>query len=297
MEATKSGTISRNKFFFFDYVIKVVTKVFSHYFTKCLFSIFPNIFAILKIFFSNFSLPERPLNSEEYHSIYFKARLKEGKKVQLFLSYGNQSESIDLYKKTDIVQTTFCYDLEDPFEDIFILMHSYQDSEESVLEFTYGWKDISLKLGEPPKNTTITPRSPATFLIRHAYRDDAHRDDRFVLNVETLNQESENVCMVVSVYNYECPLKNKAYNIRSAQLWATALKSATITIRADKFCFESNFYVSVVVPPDDGLCLENYVQHAGEKCNKTTFPPNYSKLDTRVKEISVKIEKVASYSR
>ena len=37
-------------------------------------------------------------------------------------------------------------------------------------------------------------------------------------------------------------------------MWATGLKSVTMTIRADKFCFKGNFYVSVVVLPDDNEC-------------------------------------------
>ena len=41
---------------------------------------------------------------------------------------------------------------------------------------------------------------------------------------------------------------------QSSEMWATGLKSVTMTIRADKFCFKGNFYVSVVVLPDDGEC-------------------------------------------
>ena len=41
---------------------------------------------------------------------------------------------------------------------------------------------------------------------------------------------------------------------QSSEMWATGLKSVTMTIRADKFCFKGNFYVSVVVLPDDDEC-------------------------------------------
>ena len=41
---------------------------------------------------------------------------------------------------------------------------------------------------------------------------------------------------------------------QSSEMWATGLKSVTMTIRADKFCFIDNFYVSVVVLPDDDEC-------------------------------------------
>ena len=43
--------------------------------------------------------------------------------------------------------------------------------------------------------------------------------------------------MIVAVSNKECPLRNQHHNVRSAQMFATAMKSATLTIRADKFCF------------------------------------------------------------
>ena len=75
-------------------------------------------------------------------------------------------------------------------------------------------------------------------MIFHAL--DSHRDDRFVLNVESTDSKSESICMMVAVYNKECPLHNKLSNIKSAEMWTTAMKYATMTIRADKFCFNRN---------------------------------------------------------
>ena len=48
-------------------------------------------------------------------------------------------------------------------------------------------------------------------------------------------------------------------------MWATGLKSATMTIRADKFCFNDNFYVSVVVLPNNDECHRH--RRAGDECH------------------------------
>ena len=107
---------------------------------------------------------------------------------------------------------------------------------------------------------------------------------------------SENVCMIISVYNKECPLHNNPTNVKSAEMWTTALKSATLTIRADKFCFRDNFYVSVIVLPDDYDCLHH--TYHGDECHmekspeKVRLKTNSTGLDwpQRQKEVVVKID-------
>lgn len=95
----------------------------------------------------------------------------------------------------------------------------------------------------------VSPNHPVTFLVEHSSRPDASVRDRFVLTVDSLT--GEDVCMVVAVYNRECPLKDDLGSVWSAQMWATALMTATMTVRTDKFRFLEPFYVSVVVLPDD----------------------------------------------
>ena len=115
---------------------------------------------------------------------------------------------------------------------------------------------------------------------------------RFVLNVETVDDEpGEKICMIVAVYNKQCPLHNRPSNVRSAEMWTTALKSATLTIRADKFCFVDNFYVSVIVLPDDKACYER--ANPGDECeNGQVFSKNTSNV--RRKQIRVSINKAKS---
>ena len=67
----------------------------------------------------------------------------------------------------------------------------------------------------------VRPQDPATFLIYHTDRKDHNRKDRFILDVDSKiymdkdkEKENENFCMIVSVYNQECPLHNKPGNVK-----------------------------------------------------------------------------------
>lgn len=114
-----------------------------------------------------------------------------------------------------------------------------------------------------------------------------------MLNVETVDDEpGEKICMIVAVYNKQCPLHNRPSNVRSAEMWTTALKSATLTIRADKFCFVDNFFVSVVVLPDDHPCYNR--ADPGDECRHTnsSLTSNFA----RQKKIRVSISKAPSPS-
>ena len=70
----------------------------------------------------------------------------------------------------------------------------------------------------------------------------------------------ENICMTNKLES----LLNLS-NFQSSEMWATGLKSATMTIRADKFCFNDNFYVSVVVLPNNDECHRH--RRAGDECH------------------------------
>jgi hypothetical protein len=144
---------------------------------------------------------------------------------------------------------------------------------------------------------------PATFMIYHTTREDKDRKDRFVLNIETIDTDefpqSDKICMVIAVYNKECPLHNRPTNVKTAEMWTTALESATLTIRADKFCFSDNFYVSVVILPEDTDCTvhTNY----GDECNisspiKSFTMPNGT-IIRRQKQIRISIDKAMDLQR
>ena len=101
------------------------------------------------------------------------------------------------------------------------MMHSYDSKEESIVELEAGWKNMALKLGEMPREVKVRPQDPATFLIYHTDRKDHNRKDRFILDVDSKiymdkdkEKENENFCMIVSVYNQECPLHNKPGNVK-----------------------------------------------------------------------------------
>ena len=98
---------------------------------------------------------------------------------------------------------------------IHVMIHSYDSKEESVVELEAGWKNMALKLGEKARDVIVRPQDPATFLIYHTDREDYNRKDRFILDVDSkMDGTSENYCMIVSVYNQECPLHNKPGNVK-----------------------------------------------------------------------------------
>ena len=125
-------------------------------------------------------------------------------------------------------------------------------------------------------------------MISHAHESNV--DDRFVLDVTTLDAKP-NTCMIVAVYNKgECPFHNKLSNVRSAQMWTTTKGDATLTIRANKFCFDHDFYVSVV------KVHHFYCEHkfkAGEDCIRN--PQNDNDLD--VHNVKISIKKVLPYKK
>jgi S-adenosylmethionine/arginine decarboxylase-like enzyme len=116
----------------------------------------------------------------------------------------------------------------------------------------------------------VALNQPATFIISHTTRVDKDDTDRFVLNVETTDKfpQSGKICMVIAVYNKGCPLHNSPATVKTAEMWTTALESATLTIRADRFCFSDNFYVSVVILLDDSDCTV-HTNYGEEQCNVT----------------------------
>merc|ERR1712008_557661 len=79
---------------------------------------------------------------------------------------------------------------------------------------------------------------------------------------------------------------------KSSEMWATGLKSVTMTILADKFCFKGNFYVSVVVLPDDGEC-RRHKKFADECILDNRMHDTSSMIE---KEVTVKITKVLDES-
>ena len=97
---------------------------------------------------------------------------------------------------------------------IHVMIHSFDVQKESVIEIEAGWKNMALTLDEPPRNIKVSPQEPATFLIYHSDREDYSRKDRFRLDVDSIGGHNDEICMIVSVYNKECPLHNKPGNVK-----------------------------------------------------------------------------------
>ena len=83
-------------------------------------------------------------------------------------------------------------------------------------------------------------------------------------------------------------------------MWATGLKSVTMTIRTDKFCFGENFYVSVIVLPNDEKCHRQ--AKSADEChldNTLLQQQNLVKNGSstwRQKEVRVRINKILDKS-
>ena len=227
--------------------------------------------------------------------IAIKARLLTGEKVNMVVLFGSQSESVILSKDDSFTALSLCHTEEDEFDSVHVLAHSFDHDEDSEIFIEAFWEDISLELGGTSTDV-INPKLPATYLITHNHREDYDRNDRFILNVETTKKfpGSDKHCMVVAVYNQECPLHNRPSNVKSAEMWTTAQQSATLTIRADKFCFNDNFYVSVVVLPNNDDCTMHRVP--GDECI-IADPFNIPDPDLRQKEITVTIDKILPYKK
>ena len=78
---------------------------------------------------------------------------------------------------------------------------------------------MALKIGDQVNSVRVRPQDPATFLIYHVDRKDYSRKDRFILDVDSLDKTSEKICMIVSVYNQACPLRNKPNNVEVSVIY------------------------------------------------------------------------------
>ena len=78
-----------------------------------------------------------------------------------------------------------------------------------------------------------------------------HRLDRLYLLVEDEGGRSRDVCMAVTVYNRQCPLKDSPQSAATAQMFAIGLSNVALQIRTDKFHFNDPFYVSIMVLPSN----------------------------------------------
>jgi len=109
-------------------------------------------------------------------------------------------------------------------------------------------EDLTLKVGqEGGNNITVTDNSPATFLVNHSSRNASSRQDTFIIYIDTIEEQDKNICMGIAVYQrYKCPLHDKSENVKTADLWSTALDKGTMTLKAEGD-FSGPFYVSIVL--------------------------------------------------
>ena len=169
--------------------------------------------------------------------------------VKVNVLYQNQSTALSISHKKSKASMIFCFD-EDSGTDSFIVM-ARSDSKTTV-RFILQAIDIELAFKEQ-RSAIVSPESPSTFLVNPMSAGDASRFDRYVLQV-TSDEETKDICMIVAAYGNRCPFKNQPDNIKTADMWFTALQRGAMTIRYERFHFNVPFYVSIVVLDNDDAC-------------------------------------------
>jgi hypothetical protein len=97
-------------------------------------------------------IPKDDLNyGTDSTSVALRTKLDIGKKVNLVVLYGSQSESWILTQDSqgEYTEITLCHDFMEEFDTFHILIHSYEDKEtENSISFMAERKNISLSLEE-----------------------------------------------------------------------------------------------------------------------------------------------------
>ena len=142
----------------------------------------------------------------------------------------------------------------------------------------------------------VSVSAPLTFIVNHN-DDNANSSQNQILlltvdDTDHTTEENELVCMVVGVYDGQCPLKNDEEAIFTAEMWTTALSRATFTIDTKRLKFKGPFFITVLIAKQDGLChdLENKQQEdefsSRPKRSETSFPGKQIIKDTVTTELS-----------
>lgn len=134
---------------------------------------------VLKKASLSFNVKAMQYRSNDSSNIAIRTRLRQGHKANMVVLYGSQSESWILSGSDNFTALTLCHDDSDKFNSIHIMIHSYNDSEECIIDLEAKWEDIALQLGTQTPTTLITQSFPATYLVHHNTRPDHDRKDRY----------------------------------------------------------------------------------------------------------------------
>uniref|UniRef100_A0A0K2UJV3 Uncharacterized protein n=1 Tax=Lepeophtheirus salmonis TaxID=72036 RepID=A0A0K2UJV3_LEPSM len=189
--------------------------------------------------------------------------------------------SVLLASNTSLEQRVTLFLCPTPGDDRYVTF-SARTRYPSAIPFKFKIRVISLDL--PLGQTQIMDVStglPVTLRINPS----ASYRDYFVLNVDSVDFNTKDVCIVVAASEGKCPMKNSPETVVTSDAWQTALKSASITIRARTFSFIEPFFVTVVVMPNDYPCsLGSSVVHDYDDLSRV-----------RTKKISIVVHKGDGY--
>ena len=118
-------------------------------------------------------------------------------------------------------------------------------------------KDISLSVDGEAASQDVSISAPLTYIVDPTSSLEFKEGNRFVLTVDDETPEvvgEDTLCMIVAVYDGQCPLKDRTENIFTAKIWTTALEKATITIDTKKLKFFESFYVTILVTNRNSRC-------------------------------------------
>ena len=202
------------------------------------------------------------LTPSEQPTIVIKTSFKDHSKsnfLNFVVLYGHNSEHWEQTGQGSSKVTLCIYhtNIHDFPKSLIIIAQNDRQVSEIDVNILVKKENISLGIDEP-RNVLISEDAPATFLITHSSRGDSSRKDSLVINVDAAGIQDRDRCMAVSVYQQgKCPLKDKPENVRTADIWSTALDKSTTTVRT-RNAFSESIYVSVMLLLDE-MCREGSV--------------------------------------
>ena len=173
---------------------------------------------------------------------------------------------------------------------------------ESPVEMTISIypKNIQLNIDKDSMVQEVSLSAPLTFVVDHKSLKGSSQDKNLMLTVDDQDfdtPENELVCMIVGVYNGQCPLKDKDENIFTAEIWTTALARATILIDTSKLMFDNAFYITVLLAKRDSLCHMGPGQEKMDIYRNRVSLPNGDTLTVQAETINEASNIISNTSR
>ena len=173
--------------------------------------------------------------------------------VNLAVFYNEHSESWIL---TNHSITTLCVS---QISSLIIVASNPTPESPIEIEIYIYPKSILLSVDKKENKVDhVSISTPLTFVVDHHSKNaDSSQSRNLLLTVDDEDIETNKndlVCMIVGVYDGQCPLKDREEDIYTADMWTTALSRATITINTYNLRFEGPFYITVLVAKKNSLC-------------------------------------------